>query len=92
MVESTSDNNGKKTLADQLIAAASGNMVHPKVVGKVRFMDYLDEEQRRAITMKSSSNSLHYNHHTVNLIDCLGHIDFVLGVRIDFLYTKVGRI
>lgn len=92
MEESTSDNNdrkkirnicilahvdhGKTTLADQLIAAASGGMVHPKVAGKVRFMDYLDEEQRRAITMKSSSISLHYNHHTVNLIDSPGHIDF----------------
>lgn len=51
-------------------------MVHPKVAGRVRFMDYLDEEQRRAITMKSSSISLHYNHYTVNLIDSPGHIDF----------------
>ncbi|XP_004498119.1 uncharacterized protein [Cicer arietinum] len=67
---------GKTTLADQLIATAGGGMVHPKVAGRVRFMDYLDEEQRRAITMKSSSISLHYNHYTVNLIDSPGHIDF----------------
>ncbi|KAL5065391.1 hypothetical protein RYX36_027128 [Vicia faba] len=67
---------GKTTLADQLIATAGSGMVHPKVAGKVRFMDFLDEEQRRAITMKSSSISLHYNHHTVNLIDSPGHIDF----------------
>ncbi|XP_057437741.1 uncharacterized protein LOC130729904 [Lotus japonicus] len=67
---------GKTTLADQLIAVASGGMVHPKVAGRVRFMDYLDEEQRRAITMKSSSIALRYNHHTVNLIDSPGHIDF----------------
>ncbi|GAU11124.1 hypothetical protein TSUD_197480 [Trifolium subterraneum] len=91
MEESTSDNDrhkirnicilahvdhGKTTLADQLIAAAGGGMVHPKVAGKLRFMDFLDEEQRRAITMKSSSISLHYNHHTINLIDSPGHIDF----------------
>ncbi|XP_058758511.1 uncharacterized protein LOC131631763 [Vicia villosa] len=67
---------GKTTLADQLIATAGSGMVHPKVAGKVRFMDFLDEEQRRAITMKSSSISLHYNQHTVNLIDSPGHIDF----------------
>ncbi|WJX96118.1 hypothetical protein P8452_77364 [Trifolium repens] len=67
---------GKTTLADQLIATAGGGMVHPKVAGKLRFMDFLDEEQRRAITMKSSSISLHYNHHTINLIDSPGHIDF----------------
>ncbi|KAJ1378438.1 Translation elongation factor EFTu-like, domain 2 [Sesbania bispinosa] len=67
---------GKTTLADQLIAAAGGGVVHPKVAGRVRFMDYLDEEQRRAITMKSSSIALRYKDHTVNLIDSPGHIDF----------------
>ncbi|XP_027359947.1 elongation factor-like GTPase 1 [Abrus precatorius] len=67
---------GKTTLADHLIAAAGGGVIHPKLAGRVRFMDYLDEEQRRAITMKSSSIVLRYNHHSVNLIDSPGHIDF----------------
>ncbi|KAK7308281.1 hypothetical protein VNO77_41883 [Canavalia gladiata] len=67
---------GKTTLADHLIAGAGGGMVHPKLAGRVRFMDYLDEEQRRAITMKSSSIVLRYNDHSVNLIDSPGHIDF----------------
>nr|POE68497.1 elongation factor-like gtpase 1 [Quercus suber] len=39
-------------------------------------MDYLDEEQRRAITMKSSSIALRYKHHSINLIDSPGHMDF----------------
>ncbi|PQP96078.1 elongation factor-like GTPase 1 [Prunus yedoensis var. nudiflora] len=39
-------------------------------------MDYLDEEQRRAITMKSSSISLKYIDHSINLIDSPGHMDF----------------
>ena len=38
----------------------AGGVVHPKLAGRVRFMDYLDEEQRRAITMKSSSILLRY--------------------------------
>ena len=67
---------GKTTLADHLIAAAGGGVVHPKLAGRVRFMDYLDEEQRRAITMKSSSILLRYRGHAVNLIDSPGHIDF----------------
>ncbi|KAL2330541.1 hypothetical protein Fmac_018122 [Flemingia macrophylla] len=67
---------GKTTLADHLIAAAGGGVVHPKLAGRVRFMDYLDEEQRRAITMKSSSILLRYRQHAVNLIDSPGHIDF----------------
>ncbi|KDP42954.1 hypothetical protein JCGZ_23896 [Jatropha curcas] len=67
---------GKTTLADHLIAATGGGLLHPKLAGKLRFMDYLDEEQRRAITMKSSSIALHYKDYSVNLIDSPGHMDF----------------
>ncbi|KAI4305573.1 hypothetical protein L6164_028934 [Bauhinia variegata] len=67
---------GKTTLADHLIAASGGGVLHPKLAGRIRFMDYLDEEQRRAITMKSSSIALHYKDYSVNLIDSPGHMDF----------------
>lgn len=67
---------GKTTLADHLIAASGGGLVHPKMAGRLRFMDYLDEEQRRAITMKSSSIGLHYKDYSINLIDSPGHMDF----------------
>ncbi|PQQ15328.1 elongation factor-like GTPase 1 [Prunus yedoensis var. nudiflora] len=67
---------GKTTLADHLIAGAGAGVVHPKLAGRLRFMDYLDEEQRRAITMKSSSISLQYKEHSINLIDSPGHMDF----------------
>ncbi|KAI5332548.1 hypothetical protein L3X38_022677 [Prunus dulcis] len=67
---------GKTTLADHLIAGAGAGVVHPKLAGRLRFMDYLDEEQRRAITMKSSSISLQYKDHSINLIDSPGHMDF----------------
>uniref|UniRef100_A0A1D1YUE7 Elongation factor-like 1 n=1 Tax=Anthurium amnicola TaxID=1678845 RepID=A0A1D1YUE7_9ARAE len=71
---------GKTTLADHLIASSGGGLLHPKLAGRLRFMDYLDEEQRRAITMKSSSVSLHYRGHSVNLIDSPGHMDFCCEV------------
>ncbi|CAA2943443.1 elongation factor-like GTPase 1 [Olea europaea subsp. europaea] len=67
---------GKTTLADHLIASYGGGVLHPKQAGKLRFMDYLDEEQRRAITMKSSSIALEYKEHSINLIDSPGHMDF----------------
>ncbi|PIA61307.1 hypothetical protein AQUCO_00300683v1 [Aquilegia coerulea] len=67
---------GKTTLADHLIAGSGGGVLHPKQAGKMRFMDYLDEEQRRAITMKSSSIGLQYKGYGVNLIDSPGHMDF----------------
>lgn len=67
---------GKTTLADHLIAACGGGVLHPRLAGRLRFMDYLDEEQRRAITMKSSSIGLQYRDHFINLIDSPGHMDF----------------
>ncbi|CAA0839301.1 Ribosomal protein S5/Elongation factor G/III/V family protein [Striga hermonthica] len=67
---------GKTTLADHLIASYGGGVLHPKQAGKLRFMDYLDEEQRRAITMKSSSIALQFKDHFINLIDSPGHMDF----------------
>ncbi|KAJ0545835.1 putative protein-synthesizing GTPase [Helianthus annuus] len=67
---------GKTTLADHLIASSGGGVLHPKQAGRLRFMDYLDEEQRRAITMKSSSIALQYKNHSINLIDSPGHMDF----------------
>lgn len=67
---------GKTTLADHLIASYGGGVLHLKQAGRLRYMDYLDEEQRRAITMKSSSISLQYKDHSINLIDSPGHMDF----------------
>ncbi|CDY10688.1 BnaA05g16740D [Brassica napus] len=68
---------GKTTLADHLIASSGdGELLKPRLAGKVRYMDYLDEEQRRAITMKSSSISLRYKDYSLNLIDSPGHMDF----------------
>ncbi|KAJ0264761.1 Ribosomal protein S5/Elongation factor G/III/V family protein [Hirschfeldia incana] len=67
---------GKTTLADHLIAASGDGVLHKRLAGKLRYMDYLDEEQRRAITMKSSSISLRYNDYSLNLIDSPGHMDF----------------
>lgn len=67
---------GKTTLADHLIASSGGGLLHPKLAGRLRFMDYLDEEQRRAITMKSSSIALKYKDYSINLIDSPGHMDF----------------
>ncbi|KAL3630208.1 hypothetical protein CASFOL_023192 [Castilleja foliolosa] len=67
---------GKTTLADHLIASYGGGVLHPKQAGKLRFMDFLDEEQRRAITMKSSSIALQFKDYFINLIDSPGHMDF----------------
>ena len=51
---------GKTTLADALIA--SNGLISTKQAGKIRYMDSLQEEQEREITIKASSISLLFQH------------------------------
>ncbi|KAL6899812.1 hypothetical protein ACP4OV_006470 [Aristida adscensionis] len=69
---------GKTSLADHLVASGGGGLLHPRLAGAARFMDHLPEEQRRAITMKSSSVALRHapTGARVHLIDSPGHVDF----------------
>lgn len=71
---------GKTSLADHLVASGGDGLLHPKLAGSAMFMDHLPDEQRRAITMKSSSVALRHAHptgvHRVHLIDSPGHADF----------------
>ena len=87
---------GKTTLCDSLIA--SNGIISAKTAGEVRYMDSRPDEQRRGITMKSSSISLWHRRKfveqsavphkdfLVNLIDSPGHVDFSgeveTGIRI----------
>lgn len=49
---------GKTTLSDSLIS--TNGIISSRSAGKIRYMDYTEEEQVRGITMKSSSISLLY--------------------------------
>ncbi len=62
---------GKTTLADCLLARTG--LISPSLAGQLRALDYLDEEQRRGITMKSANVSLVYNDFLINLVDTPGH-------------------
>ncbi|MFQ5871287.1 MAG: elongation factor EF-2 [Candidatus Geothermarchaeales archaeon] len=69
---------GKTTLTDSLLAASG--LLSPSVAGDARALDYLEEEQRRGITMKTANISLLHEmdgtSYVVNLIDTPGHVDF----------------
>ena len=67
---------GKTTLCDHLISGSDSGLIHPKLAGRLLYMDSLLEEQRRAITMKSSSIALRHCDHAVTVIDSPGHMDF----------------
>jgi elongation factor 2 len=69
---------GKTTLADSLLAGAG--LLSPQMAGAARVLDYLDEEQKRKITIKTANISLLYKSGVekflINLVDTPGHVDF----------------
>jgi len=72
---------GKTTLSDSLLAEAG--LLSEAIAGEARVLDYLEEEQRRGITMKSTNISLYYEQSLkgskpflINLVDTPGHLDF----------------
>ncbi len=69
---------GKTTLTDSLLAGMG--LLSPKMVGSARVLDYLEEEQKRGITMKTANISLLYptavGSFIINLVDTPGHVDF----------------
>ena len=69
---------GKTTLADSLLAGAG--LLSTKMAGMARVLDYLEEEQKRKITIKTANISLLYKvsgtSYVINLVDTPGHVDF----------------
>jgi len=76
---------GKTTLTDCLIS--HNGFINKKQAGSLRMMDFLEQEQRRGITMKSASIALQYTSSSsslqgapqstlINVIDSPGHVDF----------------
>jgi elongation factor 2 len=69
---------GKTTLSDNLLADAG--MISEEQAGTQLFMDTVDQEQERGITIFSANVSMVHNvggrEFLINLIDTPGHVDF----------------
>jgi elongation factor 2 len=69
---------GKTTLTDSLLSAAG--LLSPSMAGTALALDYLEEEQKRQMTIKAANITLYYErpdaNYLINLIDTPGHVDF----------------
>jgi GTP-binding protein LepA len=64
---------GKSTLADRMLELTGA--VSPRDM-RAQYLDSMDLERERGITIKLQSVRLEYGPHIINLIDTPGHVDF----------------
>jgi GTP-binding protein LepA len=64
---------GKSTLADRILEYCDA--VDPRDM-RAQYLDSMDIERERGITIKAQNVRLEYEGHIINLIDTPGHVDF----------------
>jgi len=64
---------GKSTLADRILEYCGA--VDPRDM-RAQYLDSMDIERERGITIKAQNVRLEYEGHVINLIDTPGHVDF----------------
>ncbi len=72
---------GKTTVTERVLFLAQKIHKTGEVHDGAATMDYLEEEQKRGITIASAATSCEWNNHAINIIDTPGHVDFTAEVE-----------
>ncbi len=72
---------GKTTLSERILYYTGRTHKMGEVHDGGATMDHMELEQERGITITSAATSVHWDNHTINLIDTPGHIDFTVEVE-----------
>ncbi len=72
---------GKTTVTERILFLTQKIHKTGEVHDGAATMDYLEEEQKRGITIASAATSCEWNAHTINIIDTPGHVDFTVEVE-----------
>ena len=72
---------GKTTVTERVLFLTEKVHKIGEVHDGAATMDYLEEEQKRGITIQSAATTAEWNGHTVNIIDTPGHVDFTAEVE-----------
>jgi elongation factor G len=74
---------GKTTLSERILfyAGRIHRINEVKGDGDGATMDHMELEKERGITITSAATTVHWQDHTINLIDTPGHVDFTVEVE-----------
>ena len=72
---------GKTTLTERVLYYTGRSHKMGEVHDGEAVMDWMPEEQERGITITSAVTTCQWLHHTINLIDTPGHVDFTIEVE-----------
>src|SRR5262245_33248689 len=76
---------GKTTVSERILYYTGHNYKMGEVHEGTATMDFLEEEQKRGITIQSAATTCAWDRrgqsYTINLIDTPGHVDFTIEVE-----------
>ena len=72
---------GKTTVTERVLYYTGKTYKMGEVHNGTAVMDFMEEEQKRGITITSAATTCHWKDYQINLIDTPGHIDFTAEVE-----------